>query len=183
MQTQGGRDSLSCRLLFFCYGGSLAIIPSFFLEACNEQFVQRFLICIFRNLSPDEFVDCRVKHKCYRFCSLGYQANQYDVSGLSPKEQYKKYADGRDEGLGEIDPDSPAAFAEWYVGRRGGHPWEVCRGGNSTHVSLYVVKDQSDGYYLEVAGSSLWRSVESAQIEATQAMQYRKRERTVPFCD
>ena len=101
----------------------------------------------------------------YRFCSLGYQANQYDVSGLSPKEQYKKFADGRDEGLGEIDPDSPASFAEWYAGRRGGgHPWEVCRGGNSTHVSLYVVKDQSGGCYLEVAGSSLGRSVETIKF-------------------
>ena len=101
----------------------------------------------------------------YRFCALGYQANQYDTAGLSPKEQYQKFADGRDEGLGEIDPDSPAAFAEWYAGKRGGgHPWEVCRGGNSTHVSLYVVKDPSGGCYLAVAGSALWRSVEAIKF-------------------
>ena len=28
-------------------------------------------------------------------------------------EQYKKHADGRDDGLTEIDPDSPEAYAEW----------------------------------------------------------------------
>ena len=32
-----------------------------------------------------------------------------------------------------------------------GHPWEVVRGGNSTHVDLYVQQDEY-GYHFRVAG-------------------------------
>ena len=60
-----------------------------------------------------------------------------------------------------IDEDSPEAFRNWYEHReQGGHPWEVCRGGNSTHVSLYVCK-ADNGFYFAVAGSSWGRSNET----------------------
>lgn len=70
MQAQGCAISLSHPSSQNQEGGSLAIIPSFFLEACNEQVVKRFLICIFRNLVPYELIDCRVKQKSYRFSTL-----------------------------------------------------------------------------------------------------------------
>ena len=74
------------------------------------------------------------------------------------------HADRRDEGLGEIDPDSSEAFADWYHTRnRGGHPWEVCRGGNSTHVSLYVYHDE-EGWSLAVAGSAWTRCLEAMKF-------------------
>lgn len=98
----------------------------------------------------------------YRCCALGYKACGYSVDELTPKEMYEKFADGRDEGLGEIDADSPEAYLQWHEeGRmRCGHPWEVCRGGNSTHVSLYV-GHSAGGYKLRVDGSSYGRSVEA----------------------
>lgn len=102
----------------------------------------------------------------YRFCSIGYHANAYSgLDALSLREQYEAHADGRDEGLGEIDADSPEAFQKWYTDRKrhGGHPWEVCRGGNSTHVALFVRHDEK-GYYLEVDGRSWSRCVETAKF-------------------
>ncbi len=102
----------------------------------------------------------------YRFCAAGYRANHYpDANTLSPRDLYDANADGRDEGLSEIDPDSPDAFSAWYHDRSrgGGHPWEVCRGGNSTHVSLYVC-DDDNGYYLALAGKSWGRCVETAKF-------------------
>lgn len=102
----------------------------------------------------------------YGFCAAGYLANHYEgLEGKTPRQMYDAHADGRDEGLGEIDPDSPAAFHSWYHDRerRGGHPWEVCRGGNSTHVSLYVCDDDK-GYYLAVDGKSWGRSIETAKF-------------------
>lgn len=102
----------------------------------------------------------------YGFCAAGYRANAYPgLDGLTPREMYEAHADGRDEGLGEIDPDSPDAFDAWYHDRShgGGHPWEVCRGGNSTHVSLYVCHDEG-GFYLALAGKSWIRSVETAKF-------------------
>lgn len=38
----------------------------------------------------------------YRFCAMGYQACGYDIAEKSPKEQYSRFADGRDDGLSEI---------------------------------------------------------------------------------
>ena len=102
----------------------------------------------------------------YRFCSIGYHANAYSgLDALSLREQYEAHADGRDEGLGEIDADSPEAFQKWYTDRKrhGGHPWEVCRGGNLTHVALFVRHDEK-GYYLEVDGRSWSRCVETAKF-------------------
>lgn len=59
----------------------------------------------------------------YRFCALGYSANKYKGCDLPTKEQYYLHADGRDEGLKDLDGDSPEAFREWMQHRpRGGHP-------------------------------------------------------------
>lgn len=64
----------------------------------------------------------------FKACAIGYKACKYKTDGMSPAELYLKYAYG------------------------GGHPWEVVRGGNSTHVSLYVMHDKNTGWYFEVAG-------------------------------
>ena len=91
----------------------------------------------------------------FRFCAMGYAENKYDGCGKTPKEQYVLHADGRDEGLQDIDADSPEAFHAWFHDRDrcGGHPWEVCRGGNSTHVDLRVMED-ARGYFLYLAGAA-----------------------------
>lgn len=100
----------------------------------------------------------------YRFCSLGYMANKYDVDDLTPKEQYSRFADGRDEGLNEIDPDSCEAFANWLSNRRGGgHPFEVCRGGNSTHIDLFVTNREGK-YEVVLQGHSEGRFVETIKF-------------------
>ena len=102
----------------------------------------------------------------YQCCAWGYEANHYEGCGkLSPRKLYDKYADGRDEGLGKIDENSPDAFDYWYKHPDyGGHPWEVCRGGNSTHVSLYVCEGKTSGYYFCVAGKSFGRSAEAIKF-------------------
>lgn len=101
----------------------------------------------------------------FQCCALGYAANHYDGSQLKPKDQYIRHADGRDDGLLALTEDDAEAFDQWYNDRNrfGGHPWEVCRGGNSTHVDLYVVKDE-DGYYFLVGGKAWNRSVEAANF-------------------
>ena len=81
----------------------------------------------------------------YECCKAGYIANDYEGSNtLSGKELYLKHADGRDEGLRDIDENSPEAFRQWLKNRnQSGHPWEVFPGGNSTHVSLFVCKNEN----------------------------------------
>ena len=118
------------------------------------------------NKPVGSYLDEMTAEKFYEFCSMGYKANKYEhLEGLTAKEQYYKMADGRDNGLSEIDGESPLEFADWLndLQRKGGHPWEVCRGGNSTHVGLYVDHNEN-GYYLAVAGKSWSRSIEAIKF-------------------
>ena len=46
---------------------------------------------------------------------------------------------------------------------RTGHPWEVCRGGNSTHIDCIVHRD-AHGYYLVVAGLAETRTIEAVRF-------------------
>lgn len=101
----------------------------------------------------------------YRFCSLGYIANNYDWTDLPVNEQYRKHADGRDSGLSQINPDSATEFYSWLTDRENysGHPFEVCRGGNSTHISLYP-HFIDNGYVLVLSGESIGRSNETVKF-------------------
>lgn len=101
----------------------------------------------------------------FRVCAIGYTANHYSGGDRTPREQYYLHADGRDDGLREIDPDSPSAFLAWFTNpdQRGGHPWEIARGGNSTHISLYP-QYKEDGFTFLLAGSSVSRTVETVRF-------------------
>lgn len=128
-----------------------------FIRLAREQpDDDRTLIGRLQNMTANDF---------YRYCAIGYAANGYSGGDLSPKEQYYLHADGRDEDLKDVAPDSPEAFRTWFHDRNrfGGHPWEVCMGGNSTHISLYVSEDDS-GYYLYLAGSAESRTIETVKF-------------------
>ncbi|MGK5082425.1 hypothetical protein WDW37_03890 [Bdellovibrionota bacterium FG-1] len=110
------------------------------------------------------------------YCRIAYLANA-DQLKLTGKETglglYKRFADNRHDGLLEIDPDSADAFHAWYHGGRGGgHPWEVYRGGNTTHIDLGVTttdyewreKKETRNYTIFLHGLSTGRLVETAHI-------------------
>jgi len=107
----------------------------------------------------------------FRVCEICYDANGYfkdKAETLSAREKYLSFADGRDAGLRDIDGDSPKAFKEWYHSgsSAGAHPWEICRGGNSTHISLYVLN--KDGKWIfNLAGSSIVRVEETVRMAIT----------------
>ena len=114
--------------------------------------------------SLKDYLNSMTANDFFRYCALGYAENKYEYCDLTPKEQYYKHADGRDEGLRDIDGDSPEAFVSWLKNRKlGGHPWEVCRGGNSTHIDLRVCYNDK-GYFLILAGNSWVRAVEIAHF-------------------
>ncbi len=104
----------------------------------------------------------------FRICEICYDANSYFQDSqlqLTAKEKYVKMADGRDGGLRELEENSPSAFQEWYHSsvRLGGHPWEICRGGNSTHISLYI-SDVQGKWKVRLAGSSIVRVEETVKM-------------------
>lgn len=127
------------------------------LEGISPQMLNAFTSLLSAGLNNEAAIG-RLKsmtaNDFFRACAIGYKACGYNQTELPPVEQYFAHADGRDEGLSGrgfglnagpgIDFDDPKAWEEWFFHReqRGGHPWEVCRGGNSTHVTLAVCHDR-----------------------------------------
>jgi len=142
---------------------------------------------IFKKASPEESIDIvknivnqSAKDKSrlkinkmtsgdfFRFCEIGYDANNYFKgrrAKLAPREKYLDRADGRDCELRKLDENSVEEFENWYKNKShcGGHPWEICRGGNSTHISLFV-SEIENGWLLSLAGSSSARIVETVKM-------------------
>ena len=114
-----------------------------------------------------------------KYCEIAYQANpktfeehlfgkrqkfEYGLSGL---EYYQRYADGRHGGLLDIDFESPEAFSKWYHSSEwhGSHPWEIYRGGNSTHISLSVSEHPfKPGWTVNLTAFSSTRLAETCRI-------------------
>lgn len=87
------------------------------------------------------------------------------MTDMNPIDKYIRMADGRCGGLTELEPDTAESFRQWYHGGKipGAHPWEICRGGNSTHVSL-MVSNREGKWVLYLAGSSIVRVEETAKM-------------------
>jgi len=68
------------------------------------------------------------------------------------------------DGLTELPANSAEAFENWYRSRRsGGHPWEIHRGGSTTHIDLGVI-DRHEGWSVFLDGSSTARMAETIRI-------------------
>jgi hypothetical protein len=109
----------------------------------------------------------------FNYCRIAYIAGKRDDDhvdeNLSGRQMYERYADGRHEGLLDIDADSPQEFADWIDGTHpkksgGGHPWEIKRGGNTTHINLAVYRPslyRKEGFKVELCGASIGRLAET----------------------
>jgi len=112
----------------------------------------------------------------FNYCKIAYIAGKRksDVidKSLSGREMYIRYADGRHEGLLDIDEDSEREFAGWLDGKpqyrkSGGHPFEIKRGGNTTHINLSVTRPslyKKEGFKVELRGESISRMVETLKM-------------------
>lgn len=112
----------------------------------------------------------------FEYCRIAYIAaerkGEHVDRSLSGREMYSRYADGRHEGLLDIDETSEQEFADWIDGkhpkkRRGGHPWEIKRGGNTTHIDLYVMRPEyarKEGFKVVLCGPAIGRLVETIRM-------------------
>ncbi|HEU5281723.1 MAG TPA: hypothetical protein VFU82_07090 [Gammaproteobacteria bacterium] len=112
----------------------------------------------------------------FEYCKIAYIAakrkeDHFDEDMMG-RAMYQRFADGRHDGLLDIDPASSEEFAEWIDGAHakkglGGHPWEIKRGGNTTHIDLCVSRPQSDqraGFIVTLKGHSIGRLKETISM-------------------
>jgi hypothetical protein len=128
--------------------------------------IERFAAIVAHPL-PAITLSSLTKQHYLRMCEIAYDASSYDTLSpdLSALDRYRRMADGRHEGLVDVSPgDDPQAFARWYSERqRGGHPWEICKEGNSTHISL-APHPVEGGWKVWLAGTSAARCVETVRM-------------------
>lgn len=113
-----------------------------YLKDVGSEEIQAFVAHI--NTQPDKSPDIRLPQMTSGFffncCKLGNAANHYkDADTLTGRQLYVANADGRDDGLLELDEDSSDEFSEWYHNRhiaaviRGKYAVEAIR-----HTSHYM---------------------------------------------
>ena len=111
----------------------------------------------------------------FNYCKIAYIAGKRDDDhvdkSLTGREMYQRYADGRDNGLLEIAADSTQEFSDWLDQKHpkssiGGHPWEIKRGGNTTHIDLYVSRAsfRKEGFVVTLSGSHIGRLKETLNM-------------------
>jgi len=126
--------------------------------------------------SKNTSVPTLTANRYFDYCKIAYTAAQRKLDhvdeALSGREMYKRYADGRHEGLPDIDGDSEQEFADWIDGSHpkksgGGHPWEIKRGGNTTHIDLSVYRPYSfekKSFCIELRGEAITRLEETVRM-------------------
>jgi len=135
----------------------------------GDESIEKLKIVVEKTKSQDiPLLEKMTAGEFFRICEICYDANSYFRNSqlqLTPKEKYLKLADGRDSGLRELEEDSPSVFQAWYHSSvwLGGHPWEICRGGNSTHISLYI-SDIQGKWKVRLTGSSIVRVEETVKM-------------------
>lgn len=111
----------------------------------------------------------------FRYCKLAYIAGKgpdEKIDGtMSGRSMYRLYADGRHEGLLDIDEESAGEFGDWIDGKHpkrspGGHPWEIKRGGNTTHIDLAVYRPpgRTGGFRIELIAPAIGRLAEAVRM-------------------
>lgn len=111
----------------------------------------------------------------FAYCRIAYLAGKRPEDkvdeDLTGREMYERYADGRHEGLLDIDETSPNEFASWIDGTHpkrttGGHPWEIKRGGNTTHIDMYVTRPRykKEGFQIIIRAPALGRLAEALRM-------------------
>ena len=105
----------------------------------------------------NSYVENMTANMFFEYCRIAYIASERKDDhldrSLSGRQMYDRYSDGRYGALLDIDPDSPDEFLSWLDGKvpcdkhGGDHPWEIKRGGNTTHIDLYVHRPRHYDWY------------------------------------
>jgi len=145
-------------------------------KALGKTKARKFIQIVESNYFHDEkntTRDSMTAQDFFDYCKIAYLAGQRKDDAvderLSGRQMYQRYADGRDEGLLGVAVNSKKAFVEWIDRKHpkrtsGGHPWEIKRGGNTTHIDLSVYRpsyQMKEGFKVELRGASIGRLKET----------------------
>lgn len=145
----------------------------------TDQEIKEFCDLVEHDSIPDhELIPQMTARTFFEACACGYLGCGYKerkhylfhdteeehqkYGGITPRERYSMYADGRDDGLRQIPMDDPKAFSLWerrkepYYKFSGSHPYEVRTSFSIAHsIHLYPWKkdfrNENSGWYFFVS--------------------------------
>ncbi|MGA1842055.1 MAG: hypothetical protein ACMUIU_15660 [bacterium] len=138
-----------------------------FIRLVEEGYFHKESNTILESMTAKDYFDyCRIAY------IAGRRKDDYVDENMSGREMYKSFADGRHEGLLDINADSKQEFSDWIDEKHpkrntGGHPWEIKRGGNTTHIDLSVSRpsfNRKEGFKIELCATSISRLKETIQM-------------------
>lgn len=123
------------------------------LDDTTDEDIERFSKLVGNGIEdvPDKRIPSMTLNDYLALCSMCFRIRGENTDGMSLKEQYKRFADGRDEGMLELDPDDPDAFRQFQRNVRSGHVWEIRFGHGYSRMHLYPMNDER-GWYLVLRG-------------------------------
>ncbi len=142
----------------------------------KKQKIIELVESLYLRRSENTELESLTANEYFNYCKIAYiaakQEDEHVDETLSGRELYHIFADGRDDGLLDIDGDSQQEFADWIDGKHpkkemGGHPWEIKRGGNTTHITLAVYRppySQRNRFVVELCGEAWTRFAETLKM-------------------
>jgi hypothetical protein len=127
-------------------------------DVANADIIQK---CLKYLRTPIKHINKITTRQFFEACKAYYQANPdwFNVDKFlkshpkaSAKDWYRNFADGRDDGLTDVDEDSHTDYLKWEAQRgkycfNGHHPWEIERGSSvSLDAHLYIKKEPDKSY-------------------------------------
>ncbi len=102
----------------------------------------------------------------FDYASKAFAAAGYDIKGMTPYEQFKRY--GEDFGghiLENLPHDSADGFLYYYDEKNhmGGHPWGLVRGSSRTRIFLWPRKT-NEGFYFIFSGNEVFMAYELVKM-------------------
>ncbi len=139
------------------------------LKDLTDSEIDRFIETI--EHEGDNYIpECRIKDMTFDmyfdYASKAFAAAGYDIAGLTPYEQFRRY--GEDFGgrlLERLPHDTTNGFLYYYDDKHhmGGHPWGLVRGSSRTRIFLWP-RLTEDGFYFRFSGNEVFMAYEIVKM-------------------
>lgn len=149
-----------------------------FRNGLSDKEIDKFVRSCEEKPTESELIPAMTARIFYEACGICYDSVDYDGhrymffteseeekkrygDGLTPKEKYYTYADGRDDNLKAVPMDDPEAYLDWKSEKgvhemNGHHPWEIRTSGSISHsIHLFPQRDKESGkWYFLLSGNA-----------------------------
>ncbi len=115
---------------------------------------------------PEDRIKNMTFNMYFDYASKAFAAAGYDIKGMTPCEQFRRY--GEDFGghiLESLPHDTTEGFLYYYDDKHhmGGHPWGLVRGSSRTRIFLWP-RQTEEGFYFSFSGNEVFMAYDMVKM-------------------